>query len=123
MDDSMDDVKQRFVDNKDGTFSVQTFQDVSSYLRNNEEMYNYNQLNKNSESWKKDHALGWHRASIPMVIVHKWLKEFQALNKLEHTPRIVDPEFKVFMYKKIQDPEYRKLRVDGRTDKWRPVIQ
>lgn len=108
-------MRQRYYTTETG-YVIESFQDVSSYLRANERMYAENQTNKNAASWKKDHAMGWHKASIPEVIVHQWLKEFQKERSLAIPPKITDPEFKVFMYKKIRDPHWRKLRVDGRTD-------
>jgi len=108
-------LQQRWIQ-RDTGFTIETFQDVSSYLRANERMYAENQTNKNASSWKKDTAIGWHKASIPEVMVHQWMKEYQALRQLPLPPKLHDPEFKVYMYKKIRDPHYRKLRVDGRTD-------
>lgn len=112
MDDTL---HQRFIPTDTG-FAIQTWQDVSSFLRNNERMYAENQTNKNSSSWKKHSALGWHKASIPEGVLHQWMKEFQRERNLALPPRITDPEFKTYMYAKIRDPAWRKLRVDGRTD-------
>lgn len=111
----MDDLKQRWINTQDG-FAIETCQDVASYLRANERMYAENQTSKNSSSWRKDSTLGWHTASIPMVIIHQWMKEFQKERRLATPPKITDPEFKTFMFARVKDPAWRKLRVDGRTD-------
>lgn len=108
-------LQQRFIPTDTG-FAIQTYQDVSAYLRANERMYAENQTSKNSSSWRKDSALGWHKASIPEGILHQWMKDFQRERNMALPPRITDPEFKVYMYAKVRDPAWRKLRVDGRTD-------
>lgn len=107
-------IQQRWINTEDG-FVIQTYQDISAYLRANERMYAENQTNKNSSSWRKDTALGWHLGSIPESIIHNWMKEFQKERNMALPPRITDPDFKTFMYARVRDPAYRKLRVDGRT--------
>lgn len=109
-------LNQRFhYDNLTGGFAIETFQDIAPYLKANREVYNANSVS--SRYCHKDTAVGVHLASIPEVVLHKWMKEFQAERNLPRPPGVADPEFKVYMFKKARSPEYRALRVDGRT--WR----
>lgn len=97
----------------DEGFVIETVQDVDHILKSNEEMYKANSLE--SKYIHKDTALGMHVATIPKVFIHQWMKEFQKERGLPLPPRLVDPEFKTYMFAKASDPEWRKLRVDGRT--------
>ena len=94
-------------------FAIETFQDVAPYLRANKRMYHEHQLTK-SQPKAAAEALGWHKASIPEVILHKFMKEFQAMRKDPFPPRLSDKDFKEFLAKKLRDPDWRYLRVDGR---------
>ncbi len=54
--------------NHDGTFSLQTCQDVSGFLKQNKEA-----SNNNSSGWKGEmHEV----ASIPPIVWNQWWKEF-----------------------------------------------
>ena len=107
------DMGQKFHANGEDGFVIETFQDIDPYLKANREMYNQNQMN--SKYIHKDTALGNQIASIPMVQIHTWMKEFQNERGLARPPGVADPEFKTFLFAKVSDPEYRAFRVDGRT--------
>lgn len=107
------DVVQRYHQNGDDGFVVESIQDIDHIIKSNKEMYNANQVN--SKYIHKDTALGNQLATIPMVYIHKWMKEFQKQRGLAIPPKLTDPEFKTYMFAKVTDPEWRALRVDGRT--------
>ena len=111
-----EDVFQKFhYSNHDDTWGIETYQDIGPYLRANKRMYNDNQTNKHSSAQSKG-VMGWHKASIPEVILHQWMKEFQTMTNDPLPPRLSNPDFKLFMQKRLRDPEYRHFRVDGRRD-------
>ena len=111
----MSELQQRFhYNNHDDTWGIESFQDVSSYIRANKDMYNANQLNIHSKS--KDALMGWHKASIPDVFWHGFMKEYQNMIGAPIPPTIKDEGFQKFIQQKLRDPTWRALRVDGRKD-------
>ena len=97
----------------DGKDVVQSFQDIDHILESNKIMNAENSLS--SKYVHRDTGMGVHLASIPEIIYHKWMKEFQAKHNRELPPSLSDPEWKMFLLAKATDPENRAVRVDGRT--------
>jgi hypothetical protein len=85
------------LDRADGSVTASTWQDVEPYLDRNKALQN--------EPQKSD--WGRHIASIPNVIIVKWLNE-EGANVL----RMSGDEFKSFIRKKLNDPDWRHLRTD-----------
>lgn len=52
-----------------------------------------------------------HHASIPNIILTRWLNE--EWNKGNHGLRFLSEEFNQLIDRKLQDPEWAYLRVDG----------
>jgi len=112
----VEDFGQRFHWDSDGDkFHIETFQDVAPYLRRNKRMYNENSVNKRSTT-RSSALLGRHLASVPEVIYHKWMKEYQKKNGLKFPPTNADYQWVKFQRQKLRDPDNRFLRVDGRKD-------
>lgn len=85
----------------DGTLSVKRVQDVEAILENNK------QLRK--EAQRSD--WGRHVASIPNVILERWLnEEWQRGNT---TIRLFGPEMDALVERKLKDPEWAYLRTDS----------
>ena len=109
-------VQRHHYDKLTGASVIETIQDLAPYIAANKRMYDENQINKSSSSWRKDTTMGWHKASIPNLILHKWMMEFKNMTGAATPPTLHNEEFKKFMARKLRDPEYRYLRVDGRKD-------
>lgn len=76
-------------------------QDVEPILENNKRLQ--------SEPQKAD--WGRHEASVPMVIVEKWLNE--EYERGNTSLRFLGPGFDQFMDRKLKDPDNRAWRVDN----------
>lgn len=87
-------------DHSERTTTFERVQDVEPYLEWNKVLRDQPQ----KSDW------GRHIASVPNVIIERWLnEEWQRGN----TGLVLDsPEFKQLVWKKLQDPDYAYLRVD-----------
>lgn len=90
-------VETRIHPGKDGSVTFERVQDVEPILENNHRL--------RSEDQKSD--LGRHIATIPNVLIEKWINEegapVLAMNK---------DEFAKFIKHKLDDPDYAYLRTD-----------
>lgn len=90
---------QEYNSNSDGTFTIRTYQDVSSYLRQNAEA-----RAMSSEGWKGElHEV----ASIPPLVWHMWWKELGSDPGARHNRK--------WLAAKLNSNEFLKLRTkEGR---------
>ncbi len=96
----MNDITTRFHQDSDGSFTVQRVQDVEPIL----------EMNKALQNWQQKTTSFRHIGSVPNVILEKWITEEGApvLSMSGH-------EFKQFIRRKLNDPDYRWLKTtDGR---------
>lgn len=84
-----------------GNLIVENVQDVSDILENNKRL--------RSEAQKSD--WGRHVASIPNVIMTRWLNEEYANGNT--TIRLFGPEMDALVERKLKDPEWAYLRTDS----------
>lgn len=80
------------------TFEV--VQDVEPYLEHNKEL--------RSQPQKSD--WGRHVASVPNVIINRWLQEEWDRGNTSLT--FGSPEWRALVWKKLQDPDWAYLRTD-----------
>lgn len=85
----------------DRAYHFERVQDVEPILENNKRL--------KAEAQKSD--FGRHVASIPSVIVEKWLNEEYARGNTEL--RFLGPGFNEFIAKKLKDPDNRAWRTDN----------
>jgi hypothetical protein len=83
-----------------GDLVVETRQDVEPIIERNKLLAGEPQRS----GW------GRHVASIPLVIIQKWLDEEYARGNV--TLRPFTPEFNQLAKRKLQDPEWKYLRTD-----------
>lgn len=86
---------------KDSIIIAESMQDVEPILERNAALRSMPQ----KSDW------GRHVASIPNVIITRWLNEAYAAGNV--TLRMFTPEFDELVKRKLQDPEWQYLRVDG----------
>lgn len=79
---------------------AETIQDVEPILEHNKALRSMDQ----PSDW------GRHIASIPNVIITKWLNEAWAEGNTQLRP--FSPEFDLIVKKKLQDPDWKYLRTD-----------
>lgn len=84
-----------------GNLIVENVQDVSDILENNKRL--------RSEAQKSD--WGRHVASIPNIIMTRWLNEEYARGNT--TIRLFGPEMDALVERKLKDPEWAYLRTDS----------
>ena len=90
-----------------GNMTVETVQDVSDILEHNKQLRSMPQ----KSDW------GRHVASIPNVIMIRWLNEEWA--KGNTTIRLFGPEMDALVERKLKDPEWAYLRTDSaHTQAW-----
>ena len=82
------------------TTTFEIVQDVEPILEHNKKLQSIPQ----KSDW------GRHVASIPLVIIDKWLRE--EWDRGNMSPTMVSPEFKKLVKRKLQDPDWRFLRTD-----------
>ncbi len=97
MDEGFD-LRQRFHDHRNGTFTIETYQDVGPYLeRNRRERNAWNGQGRQlvGDSMRKI-------ADIPNVVAEKWMREY-GVNVLDknHLPAVK---------RLLRDPEWAYLR-------------
>ena len=90
---------QEYHSNTDGTFTIKTYQDVSSYLNQNAEA-----RGNANEGWKGEmHEV----ASIPPLVWHTWWKEFGGDPMAQHNRKR--------LIAKLNSNEFKGLRTkEGR---------
>ncbi len=81
--------------------AVENIQDVEPILENNKRL--------RSEAQRSD--WGRHVASIPNVILTKWLNEEWARGNI--TLKLFGPEMDALVERKLKDPEWAYLRTDS----------
>lgn len=82
-------------------FAVESIQDVEPILERNKHL--------RGERQKSD--WGRHIASIPNIIMTKWLND--EWNRGNTTIRLFGPEMDALVERKLKDPEWAYLRVDS----------
>ena len=85
----------------DGNMIVENVQDVGDIVENNKRLRSVAQ----KSDW------GRHVASIPNVIMTRWLNEEWA--KGNTTIRLFGPEMDALVERKLKDPEWAYLRTDS----------
>ncbi len=95
----MSEVETRVHHTSDGLL-VERWQDCEPIIERNKRLQNMPQ----KSDW------GRHVASIPCVILEKWLNE-EALRG-NHAVRLFSEEFNQIVAKKLKDPDWRWLRTD-----------
>ena len=85
----------------DGDMIVENVQDVGDIIENNKRLRSVAQ----KSDW------GRHVASIPNVIMTRWLNEEWA--KGNTTIRLFGPEMDALVERKLKDPEWAYLRTDS----------
>lgn len=83
-------------DFQDGKLVVKTFQDVEPILDRNKKLQSADEYKR--QGIKNDYQ---HVASIPLVVVHEWMKQGINIWNKDDWPKI---------RAKLQDPEYKYLR-------------
>lgn len=96
----MSEVRTRLTLDQWGDITVQRTQDVQPILDQNAAL--------RSERQKSD--WGRHVATIPNVLLERWLNEEWAKGNTTLKPS--GPEFNALIRRKLQDPDYRWLRTD-----------
>ena len=85
---------------KEGLLVAESWQDCEDIIENNKKLQGEQQRSE----W------GRHTASIPCVIINKWLQE--EWDRGNVSIAWGSPEFDAIIQKKINDPDWRWLRVD-----------
>jgi hypothetical protein len=80
-------------------FAIERVQDCTDILEHNAELRKEEQRS----DW------GRHKASVPNVILLKWLDEAHARG---HKVRFLSPEFNEIVARKLEDPDWAYLRTD-----------
>ena len=89
------------LDRSENLIVAETIQDVEPILEHNKMLGSIEQ----KSDWGK------HIASIPNVILTRWLNEEYARGNVGL--RLFDKEFDAMVARKLRDPEWAYLRVDG----------
>jgi alpha-galactosidase len=87
-----------------GDLIVERVQDCEPILDRNAALRSMAQASAGTETW------GRHVASIPCVIMERWLNE--ELERGNTTIKMFGPEMDKLVQKKLQDPDWKWLRVD-----------
>jgi hypothetical protein len=80
---------------------IYRWEDAEPYIERNKQLKT--QAQSRNSSFR-------HIASIPPVFYEKFLNEFSAMTG--RLAKWTDPEFDAYVRKKLDDPDYRHLRVD-----------
>jgi hypothetical protein len=92
------------------TLLVPLTQDKSVTVYSHDDVEPMLERNKTLRSMEQKSDWGRHVASIPNIIMVKWLnEEFQKGNEV----RYLSPEWDEIVAKKLKDPEWAYLRVDA----------
>jgi hypothetical protein len=87
-----------------GDLTVQRTQDVEPILDHNAHLRSERQKSVGTETW------GRHVASIPCVILERWFNE--ELARGNTSIKLFGPEMDAIVQRKLQDPDWKWLRVD-----------
>lgn len=90
------------VDESAETFTFRRSQDVEDIIN----------LNKHLQGVSQQNDWGRHVARIPNIFLEQWLNEEYARGNA--SLRMYTPEFDKLVERKLQDPDWRFLRVDDR---------
>lgn len=86
--------------NRDESLTIGKQQDCAPVLEQNKLERDGNTFNTKNNYHKA--------ASIPTILIDKWCKEWGcSMHQL-----LSEPEFKLKLYRRLNDPEYRALRTD-----------
>lgn len=97
----MNEVQRRVhVDPTERSYTFEIVQDVEDILERNKALA--------GEAQKSD--WGRHTATVPLVIINKWLNDDNAKG---NPVRYLGPGFDVWLKKKLDDPDNRAWRVDN----------
>lgn len=97
----MNEVQRRVhVDSADRRYTFEIIQDVEDILENNKALA--------AEAQKSD--WGRHTATVPLVIINRWLNEDNARG---NPIRYLGPGFDAWLKKKLDDPDNKAWRVDN----------
>lgn len=87
-----------------GDLTVQRSQDCQDILDRNAQLRGMPQKSASTQTW------GRHVASIPNVILERWLsEEWQRGNT---SLKMAGPEFDALVKRKLEDPDWKWLRTD-----------
>lgn len=98
----MTDILHRTHFDPQGGVTFERVQDVEPYLEHNKRLRGERQ----TADW------GRHVASVPVVLLERWLNEEAARG---HVMQFGSAEFNDLVWKKLQDPDYAYLRTDAPT--------
>lgn len=87
-------------DHSERTTTFEVIQDVEPYLERNKML--------RSQPQKSD--WGRHIASVPVVLINRWLNE--EWSRGNTSLQLGSPEWRALVWRKLQDPDYAYLRVD-----------
>jgi hypothetical protein len=91
------DVSTDWIDEPDGTVTIETYQDAEQILEDNKRRYN---AHGDSRTFGKINSDGFHKAaSIPVTVWEQWVKEDPEIAK---NPKL--------LFKKLNDPEFRYFK-------------
>ena len=98
----MTDISRSVQKNTDNSITFVNAQDVEPILKQNKREAN--------EQWNRTpkDTFGRKIASIPLIIVEKWLKEWG----VSYKEFLTNPDIKAKVNARLNDPEYRYLRTD-----------
>jgi hypothetical protein len=99
-EDTMSKVKTEFYGHGDDGVTIRRVQDVEGHIKSNLE---------DQAKGGNDLSFGRRVASIPNVIIEKWMKE-EGLNIFDMHK---DPAIRRAVFRKLNDPEWRYLRTDN----------
>lgn len=88
------------VDESAKTFTFERAQDVEDII----------ELNKQLKTMEQKSDWGRHKARIPNIFLEQWLNE--EYNRGNVSLRMYTPEFDAMVARKLDDPDWRFLRVD-----------
>jgi len=94
-------VNRAHYDAPERKFIFERWQDVEPIIENNKRLQNTPQDRK---------AIWRHTASIPAIFIEKWLQE--AWERGQRITTIFGEEMEKIIQQKLNDPDYRFLRVD-----------
>lgn len=89
------------VDRSENRFTIERVQDVEPHIEYNKFLQTISQ----KSDW------GRHKAHIPNIFLEQWLRE--EWDRGNVNLRIFTPEFDALIERKIEDPDWKFLRVDS----------
>jgi len=89
-------LRSDWIVNSDGTYTVETIQDVEPLLDANKAMANHNDGYSPSHEWRR-------AASIPAIVLLQWREELGGSDPLS-------AENRLWLLRRLNDPDWRYLR-------------